>query len=63
MAATRTNARKGSDEAMNQAIEPKRHSVSRAWTNLGPISFDGSVVDYHGGNGYEESGFDSGEGA
>ena len=63
MAATRTSARKGSDDAMNQAIELKRHSVLRDRTNLGPINFVGSAVDYLGGNGYEESGFDSGEGA
>ena len=32
-------------------------------TNFCPISFDGSVVDYRGNNGYGELGFDSGEGA
>ena len=32
-------------------------------TNFCPISFDGSVVDYRGDNGYGELGFDSGEGA
>jgi len=28
-----------------------------------PYQLDGSVVGYHGYNGYEELGFDSGEGA
>ena len=32
-------------------------------TNFCPISFDCSVVDYDGYNGYGELGFDSGEGA
>ncbi len=63
MAETRTNAREGSDVLMKQAIELKRHPVLRDRTNLGPISFDGSVLGYHGNNGNEESGFDSGEGA
>ena len=36
---------------------------TRVPTNFCPISFDGSVVDYHGDNGYGELGFDSGEGA
>ena len=36
---------------------------TRAPMNFCPISFDGSVVDYRGNNGYGELGFDSGEGA
>ncbi len=36
---------------------------ARIPTNFCPISFDGSVVDYRGNNGYGELGFDSGEGA
>ena len=36
---------------------------TRVPTNFCPISFDGSVVDYRGDNGYGELGFDSGEGA
>ena len=46
---------------MNQGTESKR--LSRDRIESLPYQLDGSVVGYHGDNGYEELGFDSGEGA
>ena len=63
MVATKIDASNGS--VSKRRIKPfsKSGFGSRIPTNLCPISFDGSVVDYRGDNGYGELGFDSGEGA
>jgi len=60
MVATKIDASNGS--VSKRRIKPfsKSGFGSRIPTNLCPISFDGSVVDYRGDNGYGELGFDSG---
>ena len=64
MVATKTNAacaaESKSDESDHSA---KARFGVRVPTSLCPISSDGTVLDYHGDNGYGELGFDSGEGA
>ena len=64
MVATKTNAAHAAESQSDESDHSaKARFGARVPTSLCPISSDGSVLDYHGDNGYGELGFDSGEGA